>query len=77
MRVTTKGQVTIPQDVRQELGIVPGTELTFRVRGNTIEVTKATAAGRGAELVRRLRSAPGWNGMSTDELLALTRPATP
>lgn len=73
MRVTTKGQVTIPLDVRQALGIVPGTELTFRVRGNSIEVKKAADSGRGAEIVRRLRAAPGWSGMSTDELLALTR----
>lgn len=73
MRVTTRGRVTIPLDVRRALGIVPGTELNFRVRGSRIEVEKATDAGRGAEVVRRLREAPGWSGMSTDELLALTR----
>lgn len=73
MRVTTKGQVTIPLAVRRALGIVPGTELTFRVRGTRIEVEKTADAGRGAEVVRRLREAPGWHGMSTDDLLALTR----
>ena len=73
MRVTTKGQVTIPLEVRQALGIVPGTELTFRVRGARIEVEKAAGPGRGAEVVRRLRAAPGWSGMSTEDLLALAR----
>ncbi len=73
MRVTTKGQVTIPLDVRRALGIVPGTELDFRIRGDRIEVQKSTGAGRGAGLVRRLRATPGWSGMSTDDLLALTR----
>ena len=28
MRVTSKGQVTIPLDVRKRLGIEPGTEAT-------------------------------------------------
>lgn len=28
-RVTTKGQVTIPKDVREELGIEPGDEVAF------------------------------------------------
>lgn len=75
MRVTTKGQVTIPLAVRRALGIVPGTELTFRVRGSRIEVEKTEGAGRGSELTRRLRGAAGWSGMSTDDLLALTRDA--
>lgn len=54
MRVTTKGQVTVPLDVSRTLGIVPGTEPTFGVRGTSIEVKKATDAGRGAGIVRRL-----------------------
>lgn len=29
-RVTTKGQVTIPKYIRDELGIEPGDEITFR-----------------------------------------------
>lgn len=29
MRVTTKGQVTIPQDIREKLGITPATEVDF------------------------------------------------
>jgi AbrB family looped-hinge helix DNA binding protein len=29
MRVTTKGQVTIPQHIRKKLGITPATEVDF------------------------------------------------
>lgn len=29
-RVTTKGQVTIPKEIRDALGIEPGDEITFR-----------------------------------------------
>ena len=31
MRVTSKGQVTIPQKVRQQLGIAPGSEVDFQL----------------------------------------------
>ena len=73
VRVTTRGQVTIPLAIRQSLGIMPGTELSFRIRGSRIEIEKAVDGGRGAEVVRRLRAAHGWTVMSTDDLLALTR----
>jgi AbrB family looped-hinge helix DNA binding protein len=29
MRVTSKGQITMPQDVRKQLGIEPGTDVEF------------------------------------------------
>ena len=73
MRVTTRGQVTIPLGVRRALGITPGTELEFLVEGDRLVVYKRVGAGRGAEVSQRLRAAPGWSGLSTDELLALTR----
>lgn len=73
MRVTTKGQVTIPLGVRRALGITPGTELEFLVDGDRLVAHKTAGGGRGAEISRRLRAAPGWSGVSTDELLALTR----
>ena len=31
MRITTKGQVTIPQEIRDELGLLPNTEVTFDI----------------------------------------------
>lgn len=37
--VTSKGQVTIPIDVRQKLGIRQGSRIGFRVRGNVVEMS--------------------------------------
>jgi AbrB family looped-hinge helix DNA binding protein len=31
MRITTKGQVTIPQDVRERAGLMPGTDVAFEI----------------------------------------------
>jgi AbrB family looped-hinge helix DNA binding protein len=75
MRVTSKGQVTIPLEVRDKLGILPHTEVDFEVHGNTVRLVKTSAkraTGRGASVVARLRGSADVQ-MSTDEILALTR----
>lgn len=73
MRITTKGQVTIPQDIRERLGLLPHTEVDFEVRGEVVVVTKARGkATRGRKAVEALRGR-GDVRMSTDEILALTR----
>lgn len=74
MRVTSKGQVTIPIEVREKLGILPNTEVDFEVRGNMARLIKVRARkrGRGAEAVSKLRGSADVT-MSTDQILALTR----
>lgn len=71
MRVTSKGQVTIPQEVRVRLGIKPGTEVEFKLEGNGARLERARSR-RGAKLVRRMRGRAKVT-MSTDEIMALTR----
>lgn len=73
MKITTKGQVTIPIDVRERLGLLPDTEVRFRVRGKVAILEKVTGATRrGTDAVERLRGR-GTVKMTTDEILALTR----
>jgi AbrB family looped-hinge helix DNA binding protein len=72
MRVTSKGQVTIPQHIRDLLGIQPGAEVRFEVEGDAVKITKEADSDRGRELVDRMRGAAR-GGMSTDEIMALTR----
>lgn len=77
MRVTSKGQVTIPIEVRKKLGIFPNTEVEFEVHGNAARLVKVAAKrarGRGAEVVARLKGKADVK-MSTDQILALTRKA--
>ena len=51
MRVTEKGQVTIPKDLRDALGIGPGSEVDFERKGNTLVVRKKpTVTGRGRRM---------------------------
>ncbi len=73
MRITTKGQVTIPIEIREQLGLLPDTEVDFEVMGNAVRITKAQGhQGRGRALVARLRG-KATTRMTTDEILALTR----
>ena len=72
MKITTKGQVTIPQEIRERLGLLPHTEVDFEVRDEVVVLKKAEVRRRGPRIVERLRGR-GDVQMSTDEILALTR----
>ena len=76
MRITSKGQVTIPQDVREEAGLLPNTEVDFIVERRGVRIVKARQTrrpGRGAQTVERLRRHTRRVTMSTDAIMALTR----
>lgn len=73
MRITSKGQVTIPQDIRERFGLLPHTEVEFVIEGNVVVLRKAETGNRKArEWVRTYRGSLK-GGMSTDELMRLTR----
>jgi len=75
MRITSKGQVTIPLEIRQRFGLLPDTEVEFVAKGNSVRIVKSTnmkRPTRGEALVQRLRGRSSVK-MTTDEILALTR----
>ena len=73
MRVTEKGQITIPKELRDALGLGGGTHVDVERRGDTIVVRKAEQGPtRGQQLADRLRGR-GDVAMTTDEIMALTR----
>jgi AbrB family looped-hinge helix DNA binding protein len=77
MRITSKGQVTIPAEIREQAGLLPHTEVDFEFDGEVVRVFPAPArrnAGRGARLVAHLRKS-GDVALSTEEIMALTRSA--
>ena len=73
MKVTEKGQITIPKDLRDALGIGAGTEVEFERRKDTIIVRKSSREpSRGRQLAERLKGR-GDVAMTTDEIMSLTR----
>ena len=75
MRMTVKGQVTIPIEMREKLGLHPNSEVEFALVGDSVRVRKARGKGRkgrGERLLELMRRAPK-PSMTTDELMAMTR----
>ena len=70
MRVTQKGQVTIPVEVRRALGIQAGSDVQFEIEENGARLV--VDQQQAALEIARMRGA-GSGELSTDEILALTR----
>lgn len=75
MRITSKGQVTIPKAIRDEFGFLPGTDVEFVEDNGEIRIRKvAGGRDRGKEIVEHLRRASGGtNRLTTDEIMRMTR----
>ena len=72
MRVTTKGQVTIPQKIREKLGITPAVEVDFIEEKDRIYLVKRKGKPQKTHKFRKLRGIANVK-MTTDEIMALTR----
>jgi len=72
MRVTTKGQVTIPQHIREKLGIVPATDIEFVEEKDRVYIVKKEGPQNPSKKFKKLRGIATLK-MTTDEIMALTR----
>jgi AbrB family looped-hinge helix DNA binding protein len=75
MRITAKGQVTIPAHIRAKAGLQPNTDVEFIHDRHGVRIVKAKRGrrpSRGDEVVRRLEGTAKVS-MTTDQILALMR----
>ncbi len=73
MKVTTKGQVTVPRAIRERTGILSHTDVEFIMRGKEVILRKLSGGRRGNALIAQMRGGAG-TGLSTDEIMKLTKP---
>lgn len=74
MKITSKGQVTIPKEIRDRLGLLPGTEVEFIEENGEAKVRKVVGGHRrGEEFITHLREAGKSYTMTTEEVMRLTR----
>lgn len=72
MRVTTKGQVTIPLTIREKLGITPTAEVDFVEEKGRVYLVKRKGKDAATRKFRKLRGIATVT-MTTDDIMALTR----
>jgi len=71
--VTRKGQVTIPKPVRDRLGIRPGSKLDFEIADDGRAYLRTFGKGRvQPSRFERMRGT-ATSGLTTEEIMALTR----
>ena len=74
MRITSKGQITIPQAIREQVGLHPNTEVEFAVeRGCAVLRPKRGAPTRAQQIVGHLKTHGSKMRLSSKVLLALLR----
>jgi len=75
VKITSKGQVTIPKEIRDAFGLLPGTEVEFVAEEGQVKVRKLEGGRtRGKEIVDRLKRASGGDiPLSTEEIMRMTR----
>ena len=80
MRVTTKGQVTIPKQIRDHLGIGPGSEVEFvptddgaRLVAVDENLSEEETSRRFREALDRMEGTLDLGGMTTEEYMEWLR----
>ena len=73
MRITSKGQVTIPKGIRDRMGLLPHSEVEFAIEGGVVTLKRAeNQSVRGQQIIARMRGR-ATTKMTTGEIMALTR----
>ncbi len=66
VKITSKGQVTIPKEIRDKLGIRPGEDLAFEEKNGTFYIKKSLKKSPFDKWVGRLKK---YRGQKTDEII--------
>jgi AbrB family looped-hinge helix DNA binding protein len=72
MKITSKGQVTIPQDIREKAGLLPGTEVVFVMKGKSVSIRRSPSRKRRGKRLIEALAGSGNVRMTTDQIMALT-----
>lgn len=72
-KVMSKGQVTIPKDVREVLGVASGDRVTFVVEGNTVRIVNSAVYAMQILQQEMAGEAERTGLVSEDDVMALVK----
>lgn len=72
MRLNSKGQLTIPSDLRRKFRLQPGDEVVVVEIDGELHIRRDESSSRGRRSVSRIRGRASTQ-MTTDEIMALMR----
>jgi len=72
MRITSQGQIALPQEVTEKLGFLPDTEIEYQIKGNLLLLRKREKSEKGSALISLMKGSAN-TGMTTDQIMKLTR----
>ncbi|RUS96992.1 hypothetical protein DSM106972_085420 [Dulcicalothrix desertica PCC 7102] len=73
MKITPEGQVTIPAEIRDKLGLLPNTEVEFELIGDVVYLKKANSNLTAGEKLVDMMRGKATVKMTTSEIMSLTR----
>jgi AbrB family looped-hinge helix DNA binding protein len=75
MKVSESGQITIPREIRDRVGMKPGTEVEILPKDGEVIVRIIKPTANMEKFERALLRARGAadTGLTTDEIMAMTR----
>ena len=69
-RITTKGQVTVPLELRKELKVKEGDYILFEKKGSRVEIKKMVPPNNFEDFARPIRERFQREGITTDDVEA-------
>ncbi len=70
-KVMAKGQITIPKDIREILGVTSGDRITFIVEGNTVRIVNSAVYAMQVLQKEMIGEAERTGLTSDDDVIAL------
>jgi AbrB family looped-hinge helix DNA binding protein len=76
MRINSRGQLTIPEEIRRRARLLPGTEVDVVYDGESVQIIRKNPKrrlSRGQQIVDHMRGRLPKRGLTTDQIMAMTR----